>query len=137
MSRLDSGLLLEEVSAIVGTAGILDLAGYAIDGVRPLVVARPADRDEVARLLALAQGVGAHVIPWGGGTLIDAGLPPRGVDLVMVLDRLDRVIEHEPADLTVTVEAGITLAKLQATLAARGQNLGLDAPLAERATIGG
>lgn len=128
---------LLDVTAIVGEGGTLDPARYAVDGLTPLVVARPADRDQVSALLALAQAAGARVIPWGGGTTIDRGLPPRGLDLVLVLDRLDKVIEHEPADLTVTVEAGITLAALQRALGERGQNLGLDAPLADRATIGG
>src|SRR5207244_474408 len=53
------------------------------------------------------------------------------------LRRLDRVLEHEPGDLTATVEAGITLAALQAELGKRGQWLSLDPPSAERATLGG
>ena len=125
------------VGEIVGEASLLDPAGYAVDGVMPAVVARPVETEQVSRLLALACQTGARVIPWGGGTTIDRGLPPKGADLVIVLDRLNRVLEHEPADLTVTVEAGITLAELQRALAASGQNVGLDAPLADRATIGG
>ena len=125
------------VAEIVGEAAVLDPAGYAVDGLLPAVVARPADSDQVARLLALAHQSGARVIPWGGGTTIDRGMPPQGLDLVIVLDRLNRVLEHEPADQTVTVEAVITLAGLQRALAERGQNLGLDAPLANRATMRG
>jgi glycolate oxidase FAD binding subunit len=51
--------------------------------------------------------------------------------------RLARVIEHEPGDLTVTAEAGLTLGALQDILRARGQWLSLDPPDAERATLGG
>src|SRR6185295_12128722 len=57
--------------------------------------------------------------------------------LVLGLKRLDRGLEHEPGDLTVTVEAGRTVAALQSTLHERGQWLSLDPPDAERATIGG
>ena len=55
----------------------------------------------------------------------------------MSLARLDRVVEHEPADLTVTVEAGCTLSSLQAHLAAHGQFLPLDPPAGGDVTVGG
>ena len=51
--------------------------------------------------------------------------------------RLNRVIEHAWADLTVSVEAGCTIGKLQETLAKHGQRLALDALWPERATVGG
>jgi glycolate oxidase FAD binding subunit len=51
--------------------------------------------------------------------------------------RQNRVIEHAWADLTVTVEAGCTVAQLQRTLAAHGQRLAVDPLWPERATIGG
>ena len=53
------------------------------------------------------------------------------------LSRMSRLVEHEPGDLTATVEAGITVAALRAALAGRGQWLSLDPPDAERATLGG
>jgi glycolate oxidase FAD binding subunit len=46
-------------------------------------------------------------------------------------------VEHEPGDLTVTAQAGITIADLQRALRARGQWLSLDPPDAEQATLGG
>jgi len=49
---------------------------------------------------------------------------------------LDRVVEHSPEDLTVTVEAGVTLATLQAQLTQRGQWLPIDAPRPDSLTIG-
>ena len=55
------------------------------------------------------------------------GRPVRiGTDLRT--DALDRVLEHEAGDLTCTVEAGIRLSALQATLATAGQRLSLDPP---------
>lgn len=51
------------------------------------------------------------------------------------LQRLDRVLEHTPEDMTVTVEAGCRLDTLQAQLAQRGQWLPLDPPHAESLTI--
>lgn len=48
----------------------------------------------------------------------------------------NRILEHTPEDLTVTVEAGVTLAVLQAALAQRGQWLPIDPPNPERLSIG-
>ncbi len=52
------------------------------------------------------------------------------------LDRLNRVVAHAPADMTVTVEAGIALARLQAELARERQWLPVDPPNPEHLTIG-
>src|SRR5207253_1723761 len=59
------------------------------------------------------------------------------LDLVIETTRLNKVVEYEPADLTLTVEAGITFGELQKLLAGQGQFLALDPPAAPGATIGG
>jgi glycolate oxidase FAD binding subunit len=59
------------------------------------------------------------------------------VDVTLSTARLNRVIEHAWADLTVTVEAGCTVAELQRTLALHGQRLAIDPLWPEQATIGG
>ena len=59
---------------------------------------------------------------------------PSRIGLVLALKRLDRILEHEPGDLTVTVEAGITSTRLQAELGKRGQWLSLDPAASDRAT---
>jgi glycolate oxidase FAD binding subunit len=65
------------------------------------------------------------------------GMPPRRYDLSLDLTALDRVLEYEPADLTVTAEAAMPLAALQSHLGERGQWLALDPPVTSEATIGG
>jgi glycolate oxidase FAD binding subunit len=50
---------------------------------------------------------------------------------------MSRLLDHEPGDLTATVEAGITVDAFQSALRSRGQWLSLDPPDAERATVGG
>jgi glycolate oxidase FAD binding subunit len=77
------------------------------------------------------------VVPWGGGTRMSVGAPPARLGVVLVLKRLNRILEHEPGDLTATAEAGITLGALQAELGKRGQWLSLDPAQADRATLGG
>jgi FAD/FMN-containing dehydrogenase len=61
----------------------------------------------------------------------------REVDLVVKTTNLNRIMEHEPADLIATAEAGVTLCEFNAELASRGQWLPLDPPDDGRATLGG
>jgi glycolate oxidase FAD binding subunit len=61
----------------------------------------------------------------------------EGYDVALDLSKLNAVVEHEPADLTCTVESGIRLVDLQRALGAHGQWLPLDPALPEEATIGG
>jgi glycolate oxidase FAD binding subunit len=77
------------------------------------------------------------VIPRGGGTKLGWGNPPARADIVLSLARLNRILEHAWADLTVTVEAGCSVAVLQATLAEHGQRLAVDVLWPDRATVGG
>ena len=114
-----------------------DLHSFSINGMEPTLVVAPGSQEESAAILGLANEAGAAVVPWGGGTQQGLGLPPERYDLALDLSRLDRLVEYEPADLTVTVEAGMALAKLQEILGARGQWLPLDPMLPRKATIGG
>jgi glycolate oxidase FAD binding subunit len=77
------------------------------------------------------------VAPRGGGTKSGWGNPPARVDLILSTARLDRIVEHAWADMTVTVEAGCAIRTLQEHLAQHGQRLALDALWPERATVGG
>lgn len=87
--------------------------------------------------MELASSERLSVAPWGGGTLIGLGGIPERVDLVVGLTRLTQIIDHEPADLTATLQAGMPLRKVQASLHGSGQFLPFDPPCCDRATIGG
>lgn len=132
--------LLDTLAGIVGPAHCLagaDRGPFVVEGRTPSVVVFPGTVDEASHVVAAAGAAGVPVIPWGGGTQLGLGAPPRDGAVVVATRRLARVVEHEPADLTATVEAGITLDALQAALGARGQWLSLDPPLPGRATLGG
>ena len=64
-------------------------------------------------------------------------MPAGRTGLVIGLRRLGRLLDHEPGDLTATVEAGMTVRAFQTALGSRGQWLSLDPADAERATVGG
>jgi len=109
----------------------------SIEELSGAVVVEPADEQEIASILRNANENGQAVIPTGGGTKLDWGNPPRKADVLLSMRRQNRVIEHAWADLTVTVEAGCTIAELQRTLAQHGQRLAIDPLWPERATVGG
>ncbi len=114
-----------------------ELANYAVDGISPQAVVLPKTVEQVSSLLQLAWQDNQAVAPWGGGTRIELGNAPARLDTVVCLNRLDRVLDYPTGDLILTVEAGITLAKLRQVLAGEGQSLPIDPPLPSEATIGG
>jgi D-lactate dehydrogenase (cytochrome) len=98
----------------------------------------PSSADEACEVLRMARLEGWAVIPAGAGTWLDVGNPVRRADLIVRTSRIERMLEHEPADLVASAEAGITLSALNAELRrSGGQWLPLDPPDDGRATIGG
>jgi glycolate oxidase FAD binding subunit len=108
-----------------------------IDDFGPLPVERPQTVAEVGDLVRRAAAEGQALYPLGGRTLLDIGLPPTRPGLAIDLRALSAVIDYPARDMTITVQAGITLAKLQALLATENQRLPIDVPQPERATLGG
>jgi glycolate oxidase FAD binding subunit len=111
--------------------------GDALLGATPRLVFEPAGEAEAAQAMAACARDGLRVAILGGGTDLGLGRWPEGVEAVIRTAGLGRVLEHAPQDQIVRVEAGITLAALQAHLAPHGQRLALDPPFASRATAGG
>jgi glycolate oxidase FAD binding subunit len=101
------------------------------------VVERPATAEELAARLRDAADARLAVMPVGGGRASTMGDPPERIDVELHTSRLDRVVEHSPADMVVSVEAGITLEALQAELAKSGQFLPLDPFNSPGHSIGG
>ena len=113
------------------------VAGYVVDGLRPKAVVLPNSVQELSQAMAAAWEGDMAVAPWGGGTRVELGNTITRLDVVADLSRLNQVVNYNPADLTSTVQAGISLASLQRTLAEQGQFLALSPPLPDRASVGG
>jgi glycolate oxidase FAD binding subunit len=128
----------DDLRAIAG-AEHLRVAGPDDDvaGVQPQMILEPGSETELAAALRCADGAGLSVLPRGGGTKTGWGNRPVRADLVLSTARLNRVIEHAWADLTVSVEAGCTIQKLQNVLAENGQHIAVDPLWPELATVGG
>jgi glycolate oxidase FAD binding subunit len=112
-------------------------AAEAVCGVQPRLVLKPANEQQLAAVLRLANDRSLAAVPRGGGTKLSWGNPPSRADVILSTAGLDKIIEHPWADLTVSVEAGCTIQKLQSALAQHGQRLALDPLWPAHATIGG
>jgi glycolate oxidase FAD binding subunit len=92
---------------------------------------------ELRELVRHAAESGQALYPLGGQTMLGFGLPPTRPGLAIDLRNLCRVIDYPARDMTITVQASITIARLQELLAVEHQRLPIDVPLADRATLGG
>jgi glycolate oxidase FAD binding subunit len=101
------------------------------------VVAFPFNLEELSEMLQLAMSERWRVIPAGAGTWLEMGNRPPQFHLVLSVEKMNRVLEYEPADLTATVEAGCTLSAFNKTAAGHRQFIPLDPFGDEKSTIGG
>jgi len=113
------------------------LAAHSIAGKPPALVCSPETAEQVSTALLICAAAQAAVVPWGGGTAMAVGNPPRDVDVIISTKRLNRIIEHDHANLTVTAQSGAVVSALQSALAAHEQFLPFDPPFLDRSTIGG
>ena len=132
--------ILSQLESIAGPDGVRpaeELPAFAVDGLTPQAAAAPSTYEQVADVIRYAHAERLAVIPWGGGSHMHIGNLPSRYDIALSLSRLDQIVEHEPADLTATCQAGITLAALHRRLQRDSQRVPLDPAPAEGATIGG
>ncbi|MGZ9257681.1 MAG: FAD-binding oxidoreductase [Candidatus Binatia bacterium] len=133
--------LAQRLSASLGgdsiSGGNTLLAEHEVDGFTPKLICTPVTAEQLAAAVRIFSEAQVTIAPWGGGTAMSLGNPPRSLDVVTKVTRLNQVIEHDPANLTVTVQSGITLNALQNVIAATQQFAPFDAPVPERSTIGG
>ena len=108
-----------------------------IDGVGPIPIFVPESVGNVGDPVRQAGSCGEAVYPLGGRTHLDFGNPPRRRGLAADLRGLNQVNDYPARDMTVTVQAGITISRLQEFLSAEKQRLPIDIPMPERATVGG
>ena len=128
-----------DMSATLGldAARACDPTQYAIGGRAPRFAVRPESRDELCEVLRAATADGLGVVPWGGGVALARESAPSHFEVALDTRGLSRIVEYQPDDLTLTAECGATIDSLRTTLAARGQELPLEAAEAWGATLGG
>ena len=97
---------------------------------------RPESIDDVRQAVTTRVAEGLAIYPQGGAVSLDYGGTPDTPGIALSTSSINRVIDYPAADMTLTVEAGITIATIQQLLAQEGQRLLIDAPQPARATIG-
>jgi alkyldihydroxyacetonephosphate synthase len=154
-SELSSGSL-DAVAAVVGVGNVVTdaetRATYARDrlpfgifrarsgglpGTLPSAVARPKDAYEVARLLALSAEKGFRIIPYGLGSGVLGGTTPLAGEVMLDLQRLDRLIEIDEFNGLATVEAGMNGGAFEKALNEAGWTCGHLPQSIHISTVGG
>jgi FAD/FMN-containing dehydrogenase len=140
--------LVAGLAEVVGPAGLVtdadQMAGYLTDwrgayrGAAAVVV-RPGSTAEVAEVVRRCAAARVAVVPQGGNTGLCGGSIPdaSGRQVVLSLTRLRRVRDVDPADQTITVEAGVVLRAVQEAAAAEGLLFPLSLGSEGSCTIGG
>jgi FAD/FMN-containing dehydrogenase len=145
---LPATTLLDAIRAIVGDRGILtataDTAPYSEDWRRlyqgqTSAVIRPGTTAELAAVVKLCAASGTPIVPQGGNTSMVGGAVPNedGSELILSTARLNRIRDLDPADMTLTIEAGVTLKAAQLAAAEQGCLLPLSISSEGTAQIGG
>jgi glycolate oxidase FAD binding subunit len=141
MSKIDK--LIPRLREIVGEANVIQdpdqLKAYAIDGKKPKVIVSPKTIQEVSKVVAQANQQRLTIVPRGNGTKMGMGGIPKKIDIILSTSRLNRIMDSDCENLTLSAESGMTLNEVQKSLTkvGKGYFLPLDPPFTEKATLGG
>ena len=137
-------LFLQALTDIVGPEHVR--VGTAIDVLDPgvdarhlaaRVLVRPADALQTGKVLGLCTATQVAAVAQGGRTGLSGGACTTAGDLILSLERMDAIEHVDALGRTVTVQAGVTLARLEEALALQGLSAGIDLGARGSATIGG
>ncbi|MBS0479992.1 MAG: FAD-binding oxidoreductase [Proteobacteria bacterium] len=147
MATLAEDTVIETLAAAVGRDSLatdpdaLELYGQDVftRGPDPVAVFHPSDIATLSAGLAAAAGLGLAIVPRGGGMSYTAGYVPDEPGALLVdIGAMDRILAIDETDMTVTVEAGCSWAKLYDALRAKGLRTPLWGTLSGiAATVGG
>ncbi len=144
--RPPTAAVLARLKEAVGRKGFIDdkadMAPFLVElreryrGATPLVV-MPATTEEVARVVAICAETATGLVPQGGNTGLVGGQIPREGEILLSLKRLNRIRALDPANDTVTAEAGCILSAVQARAAEADRLFPLSLAAEGSCTIGG
>ena len=125
--------------AVLGPAQVAERASSYWDPspMRAAALVRPRDAPETARVLALCNARGQSVVTHGGLTGVVGGDVTRATDVVLSTERMTAIEAIDPVGRTATVQAGVTLLRLQEAAAAHGLAVPIDLGARGSCTIGG
>ncbi|MBU2498841.1 MAG: FAD-binding oxidoreductase [Proteobacteria bacterium] len=127
---------LAALRKIVGSDNTRDdgetLGLYAVEGLRPWAVVFPESSEEISDVIRLAARENLSVVPWGSGSKISKGNVPGRLDLVLCTERLNKILDMDMGNLTLTAQAGVRFDAIQAALA--GEENRCDLPYTNQVT---
>jgi glycolate dehydrogenase FAD-binding subunit len=131
--------VLGELQSIVGAeyAYVPEGRLFSIEGLDPRVVVKPGSCEEVVSILRYADRADISVIPTSDEFMLVAGNVPSRYDVALCLHRLNKIIEYEPADMTITCEAGMTVGELNSHLEGNGQMVAFGSAPLDVCSVGG
>ncbi len=135
--------ILSKLTEITDSSSLLSngsgIEAFDMDGLSPKWAIFPKTREEVRKIVGLCQAESLSIIPRGNGTKIGIGNIPRRADLVISTRHLDRVVDQDCENLTITLESGVLLSDIQERLRSEGIGyfIPLDPPFTDAATLGG
>jgi len=136
---------VEALRAALGERGVLDdpatLDAHAADalgrGHLPDLVVRPADTAQVAAVARLCHQHRVPLVVRGAGTGYTGGAVPVRGGVVLSVERLNRIVEIDPVNLTVVVEPAVITGELQRAVESQGLYYPPDPASLESSSIGG
>ncbi|MDJ0622733.1 MAG: FAD-linked oxidase C-terminal domain-containing protein [Desulfocapsaceae bacterium] len=117
--------VVDELVAIFGKEHVLtaneDMIAYSYDAahaeIKPEAVVFATTTEQVSQLMKLAYRENIPVTPRGQGSGLSGGSIPLQQGIVLAMDRMTRVIEFDPSNRLITVEAGITTSDIDPIVA--------------------
>ena len=142
-----SSALIQEFAAIVGKENVLteeaDRQSYSYDAavltpVVPALVVAPSQQEQLGKVVKLAYDNGLPITVRGSGTnLSGATIPEQGDGIVILTNRLTKILEINEQDLYAVVEPGVITSQFAATVAKKGLFYPPDPGSQAVSTIGG
>src|SRR5512136_37742 len=110
------GKIDNQLAEIVGSSGFWGegstLEPLTVEGISPRWVLFPKAREEIREIVSLCQKESLSIIPQGNGTKMGMGGVPRRADLVISTRHLNRVVDQDCENLTLTLETGALLSNV-------------------------
>jgi len=139
--------IVQQLQEVVGEANVLtrkvELVAYSYDATAdmphqiPDVVVMPTTSDMVQEVVQIARKHQIAIYPRGAGSNLSGGTIPFKKGIVLSFQRMNKILEIDPANLTATVEPGVVIAALNSAIAGHGLIYPPDPGTVATATMGG
>ncbi len=127
------------LAEIVSSENVTDeevRASFKIDGIMPGAIVFPSATEQISQIVELANQSGKTIVPWGSGSS-QIGSCVSSADVVLCLRNMDKILDLDPSNSTVKVEAGTVNSELQRKLTEHKLFFPSEPPYADVSTIGG